>query len=121
MILLVKAVAIVIIVWGCVLILRPSMLRKVLAHIREGNRFYTAGILKGLFGVILLLTAASCRIPWIVFFLGGLTFLSVILTFIVRKSIVEKLMNWVESRSKKQVSMIGTVVLAIGALLALAA
>ena len=99
MVLLVKALSIAIIIYGCVLVLRPGTLKKVFDYISVDNRIYTVSVIKGVIGLIMLLAAASCRIPWIVFLLGGLTLLGVILAFVFKKEVLGKVMTWLETRT----------------------
>jgi hypothetical protein len=121
MVLLVKVLSVVIIIYGCFLILRPNTLKNVLDWMKEGNRVYTASVIKAVIGFVMILAASSCRISWIVFVLGLLALLSGASVFFIKKSSLHRMVEWLEKKSPKEASIIGTAALCMGVLLTLAA
>ncbi len=120
MILIVKLVSITIIVYGCFLTLRPKMLSKIIAYIKVGNRVYISSAIKAVIGVLLMLAASSCRTPWIVVFIGALMTFNGLVTFVIKKEIVMKIIEKAAALTVKYARLIGIAGLAIGILLALA-
>jgi uncharacterized membrane protein HdeD (DUF308 family) len=120
MILLVKLFSIVVIIYGCLLILKPGILKVVFEYAKKKNRVYVAGGVKALVGVVLVIAASSCEIPWIVFFLGALCVFGGAATFLLKKTAVVQMMEWVEKKPDWHVYLVGAIALAIGVLLALA-
>ena len=121
MVLTVKLISIVIIIWGCFVILRPSILKKVIDWIKQEKRIYLVGIIRGALGIFLVIASPLCRGPRVVLFLGALAVFSGILVFVIKESVIEKILAWWESAPIRYVYMAGTLILLIGVLLTLAA
>ncbi|MBD3295738.1 MAG: hypothetical protein GF392_00025 [Candidatus Omnitrophica bacterium] len=121
MVLLVKVAAIAIIVYGCSLMLRPEILRKMASWAQKGNNLFLLNILKIFFGVLLMLASGSVAVPWVVMFLGALAAFSGALAFVVKRNLLQDLVEWIEGMPPRTIYIVGVVSLAIGALLAIAA
>ena len=121
MVLIVKLIAIAIIIYGCIVVLRPRVKKVGIAYIKENNRIYIANGIKTAVGIFMLIAASSCRVPWIILVIGGLAALTGIALFLVKKNVVDDIIQWIESRHMKQVRMIGGIIIAVGALIAIAA
>jgi heme O synthase-like polyprenyltransferase len=120
MVLIVKLFSIAIIVYGCLLILRPGILKKSFGYLKEGKRPYIASGIKIVVGILFIIASSYCSIPWIVLFLGALAAFSGIAAFLVKKSLIDQLMDWAEKRPVRHVYVAGGIVLFFGVLLALA-
>ncbi len=118
MVLIVKLLSIAIIIYGCLLMLRPGILKKVLEYIKEGNRAYIASGIKAVVGIFFMIAASKCSIPWIILFFGALAALSGIAAFVIKKKVMVQILEWAE---KKPVRAVGVIALIMGVLLALAA
>jgi len=121
MVLIIKLIAIAIIIYGCILVLRPRVKKMVIGYIKESNRIYIANGVKLAIGIFMLIAASSCRVPWVVLVLGGLAALSGIALFLVKKNVVDDVIKWLDTRSAKQVRIMGIVIIVVGALIAIAA
>ncbi|MFH1552022.1 MAG: hypothetical protein ABID83_00055 [Candidatus Omnitrophota bacterium] len=121
MVLLVKLLSIAVIVYGCILILRPSTLKKIIECVKQDNRIYTACGIKAAVGVFLMFASSYCSITWIVLFLGALSAFGGIAGFVIKKSFFIEITERVEKGPLWYAHLAGTIALAIGALLALAA
>jgi len=121
MVLLVKVLSIAIIVYGCSVMLRPRLIKKVVEWAKEGNNVAIANAAKVVIGIILMIASSYCSVPWVVLFLGALSAFTGALAFVIKKNIVMHLLDWVDQQPSKTVYALGIVFLAIGALLALAA
>jgi len=120
MVLLAKLISIAIIVYGMLLVLRPKILKKVIEYVKEDNRFYIASGVKTVIGIIFILAAGSCSIPWILYLLGALAAISGIAGFVMKKASIDKLINWVETRPARFPYVVGIGALALGVILTLA-
>ena len=121
MVLLVKLFSIAVIIYGCLLILRPDTLKKIFECVREGNNVYIAGGIKAVIGVILMLAASSCRVPWVVMFFGALSVFSGVVGFAMKKSFIIGIIDWVEKQPARFTYYVGILALLIGVLIILAA
>lgn len=120
MVLLVKLFSIIVMLYGTLLILRPSILKKVVGYVKEKNRVSAIGAVRIVVGIILIVAASYCSIPWIVRLFGGLALLGGILVFLLKKNFQAQVIGWLESRKTKHVITLGGVVLALGIILILA-
>ncbi|MFH1664863.1 MAG: hypothetical protein ABIA77_01825 [Candidatus Omnitrophota bacterium] len=122
MVLLVKLLSIMIIVYGCMVMLRPGILEKnVLGYVKKQNNIYVASAVKAAIGILLMIASSACRIPWVVLFFGAASVFSGIAVFLVKKESIIALIEWLQSRTVKAFHLIGTLALFLGILLALAA
>ena len=119
MVFFVKILSVLIVVFGCLVMLKPKIIKDIAAYVKVDNRIYIIAIIRSLVGVLLIIAAQYCSVPWIVLFLGAILVFSAIMFFIVKKEIMDGMINWLENSSSKQVYLIGGVALAIGILLSL--
>ena len=120
MVLLVNLLAIATVIYGCLLVLRPEVLRKIFDRLKEGANIYVASGIKGVAGIILILSANSARVPWIVLLLGALMVFSGILAFVIKKNFITGLIDWIENQPPRFTYYVGGTVILIGVILALA-
>jgi MFS family permease len=121
MVLLVKIFSIAVIVYGCLLIFRPETPKKLLELLKERKNFYIASAVKAVIGVILMLAAGSCAVPWIIMFFGAISLFSGVLVFVIKKSLITELFDWIEKQPPRFVYYIGIMALLVGVIMALAA
>jgi len=121
MVLIVKLVSILIILCGCLAVLRPYTLKKALEYTKKGNRIYYASAMKLSIGILMMIAAKYCSIPWVILFFGALSVFGGAMGFVVKKSFVLKIIEWYEKKLQKKVFLAGIGILLMGVLLALAA
>ncbi|MFH1836491.1 MAG: hypothetical protein ABH862_00050 [Candidatus Omnitrophota bacterium] len=121
MVLIVKIVSVIILIYGCVLVLKPKTLKRLVDAVKKEKRFQLVNGIKTVVAALLVLAAPSCGIPWIVFLVGGLGVLGGIIVFIMKDKIKERFFSWVEELPNKKIVVIGIAAAVIGALLSLAA
>ena len=117
MLILVKLIGIVIVVMGITFLLSPKQLRQLLAFLGQGKRLYGVGILRLLFGVILLLAASQCRLVGVVLTLGILFLIGGILIFVLGLERLKSILNRWDKKSPLTLRLLGLIPLAFGALL----
>jgi len=121
MVLIVKLVSILVILCGCLAVLRPDTLKKVIEYVKKGNRIYYASGIKLGIGVLMMIAAKYCSIPWVILFFGALSVFGGAMGFVVKKSFVLKIVEWYEKKLQKKIYFAGISILIMGVLLALAA
>ncbi|MBD3296928.1 MAG: hypothetical protein GF392_06120 [Candidatus Omnitrophica bacterium] len=120
MVFLTKLISIAIIIYGCMLVLRPEMLKDVLDFIRKGNRAYVASTVKAVLGGVMILAAPDCRVPWVILFFGSLSLLLGAVMFLFKKAVIKSFIRWWEQRTPGELNLAGIAVLALGIILILA-
>lgn len=121
MVFLVKLLSIAVIIYGCVIILRPEITKKILSYLKEGNRMAIGGGIRIAVGLFLIVASYRCCISWIVLFLGALLIFGGVLVFVIKRDTLLKFIEKFEKLSAQRVMILGAVTLAIGILLAIAA
>ncbi len=121
MVLIVKLIAIALVIYGIVLVLRPEVLKKALGFVKEGNNYYVAGVIKAGLGLILVLAGGACSIPGVIRVLGALMFIGGVVTFVLKKETVMKLIEYWDKKPVNHIKMAGIFTVFIGVLIAAAA
>jgi len=112
-----KLVAVLLIVLGCALMLRPEIVRQIVEYFKEGNRIYVLGVVRIVIGLILLNVSFQSRLTWIVFLVGILSIASGIFIFIMKKDKVLEIAEQMVPKDKKGLYPLGAVPVVIGVLL----
>lgn len=121
MVLLVNLMAIALIIYGCLVALRPEVLRTMFDRLKEGANIYFASGIKSIAGIILIVAANSSRVPWIVLLYGAMMVFSGILAFVIKKNFITGFIDWIESQPPRFTYYGGGVVILLGVILSLAA
>jgi len=58
--------------WGVAVLIRPDWMKRVVDFLAKSRRFVIAAAAKIVFGVVLLVFARGCRIPWVIMLIGVL-------------------------------------------------
>jgi hypothetical protein len=121
MVLLVKLFAIATILYGCLVILRPKTLKEAIECVKVGNRVLIASGIKFVVGLFLMVAARYCSIPWIILFWGALSAFGGATGFLIKKSVIMDMFDWVEKRFARYTYLTGAFILLVGVLMVLAA
>ncbi|MFC1548631.1 hypothetical protein ACFL5E_01575 [Candidatus Omnitrophota bacterium] len=121
MVLLVKLLAVAIIIFGCIEILRPKTQAELIERMKKGNRLYAASGIKFVVGIFLMIASRYCSIPWIILLWGALTTFGCAVAFLVKKNALLKLMEWVEKKPIKYVYLHGALCILVGVSIVLGA
>ncbi|HPN72694.1 MAG TPA: hypothetical protein PKZ41_01715, partial [Candidatus Omnitrophota bacterium] len=117
----VNLLAIIVIIYGCLLVFRPEVLRKIFDRAKEGSNIYIASSIKGVAGLILIFSAGASRVPWVVMLIGSLMLFGGILAFVIKKNFITGIIDWMEQQPPRFTYYVGGSAILIGAILALAA
>lgn len=75
-------------------LLKPLWMRQMLSLIRKGKLAYPAAGFKSVIGIIFLIFATGCRIPWIIILLGILMTVGPILFCFLPFSKIQSYLTW---------------------------
>ena len=85
--------------WGVMAVLRPDWMKKCIDVLAKGQRFRLAVAAKIIAGVIFLVFARECRIPWLILLFGILTAGGSVLFIVALKP--ESIQAWIAWWLKK--------------------
>ncbi|MFA5410400.1 MAG: hypothetical protein WC321_00870 [Candidatus Omnitrophota bacterium] len=117
MLILVRLVGVYLMAAGIIILLWPKAYNRILNFFRQGRRIYIAGILRILFGVLLLSSAAESRLKIFLMVLGVLAIIGGSLIFILKPAKLQAAINWFDKKSPVFIRLWGGVALALGAIL----
>jgi len=117
MLLLAKFIAIFVLMIGIIYLLSAKATRAMLDCWGKGKRFYIAGILRILFGTILLLAASQAQNTIVLIAVGILFLIGGILIFATPYEKSESAIQWFKERSNLVLRLFALPLIAIGALL----
>lgn len=102
---------------GLAVLLRPQVALTMVAFWEKEQRIYTAGIIRLLFGGILVLSAPDAIIPVTVFLLGILFLISGLLIYVLPEVKIRGMLAWFKARPPIVVRIWGCIACLIGLLL----
>jgi len=117
MLVLAKLIAIIIFATGVVFLLKPEMMKKIMALIEKKNRIYGVGVARVLVGLIFLASSSHCRIVWVVVIFGAIFLLAGIAIFVLGKDKCKKIIKKWHDKAIAKMRPIGLIPLIIGLIL----
>ena len=106
---------------GIGLLVKPGIYPGMLEFLAKGKLIYGAAVLKIVFGVVFLMLALHCTVPWIIIVFGLLTCLAGVLMFVIKLDKLKACFNWGRRRSQTTFRLLGVIALAIGGIIIYAA
>ncbi len=100
-----------------VLLIKPEFYRKVIKLLARGRLMYIPAALAIVFGVIFLVYAMDCNIPWLIIVFGLIMLAKGIWLFAVKIDNVRATMQWLQERGDTTLRILGILALAIGAVI----
>jgi len=97
-----------------VLLIKPDLYRKLVKLLARGRLMYIPAALAIVFGVIFLVYARACNIPWLIIVFGLIMLAKGIWLFAVKIDNVRATMQWLQDRSDTMLRILGILALAIG-------
>ncbi|MFA4972709.1 MAG: hypothetical protein WC683_08855 [bacterium] len=95
---LIKSIGIIIAISGVVFATMPALATRLIEYLKIGKRLYAIGVLRALFGLLLLIATPQAALPWIVGVIGALMLLSAVILFFLGVERGVAFMNWWESK-----------------------
>ena len=121
MIFVVKAIGIIMLAVGVVLAAKPSLMRAFLDFAKVDKRYYAAGVVRIVFGALLLLSVPKVAYPWVTGVIGALIALTGIVIFFVGENRVHSIMGWAQAKSDDTIRVFPVMCALIGVVLIYAA
>ena len=115
------AIGILIVLEGIVLLLRPDIYKRVLEYFVKGMILYLAGVLKIVFGIVFLISAMSCNIPWIIIAMGIIALAGGVWVFAVKLEKVQSMISWLLEKPPLAIRLLGGLALLFGGVIIWAA
>ena len=100
-----------------VLLIRPDLYRKAVKLLARGRLIYIPAALVIVFGVIFLVYARACNIPWLIIVFGLLMLTKGIWLFVTKIENVKAAMQWLQECGDTTLRILGILALAIGAVI----
>jgi hypothetical protein len=112
-----KIIAILIIIDGIVVLLRPDFMRKYFEFFTQGSKIYLAAVIKTVFALIFLFGAKKeCAHEWVIILFGILALTgAVFIVALPQKS--RAITGWFAARNNTMLRVLSIIYLLIGALL----
>ena len=120
MVVIVKIISLALVIFGCLVVLRPGTLKQIIEKAKEGNKMYIAGALKAVIGIIFVIAAPNCAVAWVIRFFGALALFGGLMCFILKRSFIVSIMDWVERQPARFTYYYGIFVVLLGVVIALA-
>jgi hypothetical protein len=83
---------------GVAAMIKPHSMKRVVEFLALGRRFWMAAAVRGAVGVIFLVFARDCRMPWLIILIGILMAGSSLLVMTLEPVKVQKLMQFIQNR-----------------------
>jgi len=100
---LVKLIGIAVLALGIIFLLKPDQMKKWLRFWIAENHLYLGGLLNILIGIIFVIAAPRCDLPWIIAIFSILSFTKGIAIFILGR---QKMTAFAEKYAKKPVKLL---------------
>ena len=118
---LVRLLGIIMMLIGIAVLVRPALMKKMIAFVKVDKRVYWSGGIKTLVGIIFLLAATECKIPFVIAVMGILFVMSLVICLAMGD---KKIKSWIEvweAKTEDFVKVWSLVTIAIGALITFSA
>ena len=115
------AIALLIMLEGVALILRPQFYRHILRFFAKGKLIYLAGLLKIIFGIVFFISSLSCSKQWIIILFGILFLFGGMLLIFIKIDRAKAMLIWWEQRPDTAFRILGIAAIIVGLIVAYAA
>jgi len=120
-VLVIKSLGILFALMGIAYLLKPEIIKKLMAFFKKGKRIYLAGLVRFALAVVFFIGARECRYFWIIFACGIIFMLSGLLIFMLGPEKIRRMFNWYQNQPNLFFRVIAIVVLIFGAIVILSA
>lgn len=118
---IVKIIGVIIVAFAIVLLVRPDVMKSLMAFFSKGKRLYAAGLVRLVLGVIFLLAARECDITWLIAAFGVLFLIAGLLIFALGPEKLRGILTWSQKQPSLLLRAFAVIALAIGAVIIYAA
>jgi len=106
-----------IVVEACALLIKPDLYRKFVKLFGRGMLLYIPGVIAIVAGVVFLIFARECHIPWVIIVIGLISAVKGLSIFAIKLETLKGMLNWLSSMSDITLRFFGLLALAFGALI----
>lgn len=106
-----------IVVEAGVLLVKPDLYRKFIKLFGRGMLLYIPAAIAIVVGVVFLIFARDCHIPWVIIVIGLISAVKGLSIFAVKLETLKGVVNWLSARSDITLRLFGLLALAFGALI----
>ena len=117
MVILIKLFGIVVVIMGAAFLINPKLIKQYIGFWQQQKRLYMGGIIALLLGIIFLLAASQCKLPWVLMVLGIISIAKAIFIFTRGLKGFQPMMNWWLARPDSFLRVYSLIVIAMGALI----
>ena len=118
---LVKLVGVAIVAMGAVYLVKPALMKEVMNLVKKERKLYLLGVLNILIGIIFLMAAPDCTLPWLVVLVAILALVKgTVALFLGPEKIIPLLELWLK-KPAKTLRAIAIMLLVVGVLMVYAA
>lgn len=102
---------------AAVILVKPDLYRKFIKLFGRGMLLYIPAAIAIVVGVVFLVFARDCHIPWVIIVIGLIAAVKGISIFAVKLETLKGVVNWLSERSDITLRLFGLLALAFGALI----
>lgn len=114
---IVRLLAVVMVLVGIIYFVKPHYMRKFAYYFIQDKRLKIAGIVSVILGVILLLVASRCKIPWVIVIFGIVVIIKGTVSFIMGKEKLKSIMDQFLIRPSRTLRIYAVTEMALGIIL----
>jgi uncharacterized protein YjeT (DUF2065 family) len=113
-VLVIKSLGILFTLMGIAYLLRPDIIKKLMAFFKKGKRIYIPGLIRFVLAVVFFVAARECRYFWIIFASGIIFLTGGLLIFLLGPEKIRRILDWYEEQPTVIFRVIALVVLVFG-------
>lgn len=117
----IEIVGIIIVALAVVYLLKPEVMKYLMAFFKKGRRMYFAGLIRLALAVLFFSSYRECDKSWIIFAFGIVFLISGLLIFILGLERLKSMFDWYQKQSAVIFRVIALVALAFGVVIIYAA
>ena len=107
----------VIISEGVAFLIKPDLLKKLLALFAHGHMIYIPAVFRLILGPIFLIYAMSCKIPWIIITFGIFMLIGSAILFLMNTKKIKSILQWWIQQPAWAIRSIAVITLILGAIM----
>jgi uncharacterized protein YjeT (DUF2065 family) len=120
-VIVIKSLGMLFSLMGIVYLLRPEIIKKLMAFFKKGKRIYFSGLVRFVLAVVFFLGARECRSFWIIFVSGVIFLGGGLLIFLLGPEKIRRILDWYRDQPTLIFRIIAGIVLAFGVIIILSA
>lgn len=120
-VIIIKLLGVVFVLMGIAYLLKPDIMKGLMAFFKKGNRMYLPGLVRFVLAIIFFVGARECQYFWIIFAFGVLFLLSGLLIFLLGPAKIRGILDWYQKQPVFVFRVIAVIVMAVGVVIVFSA